>query len=346
MDRLRALLIGCGRIGAFTPQRVREASPTHLLPYSHLDAMLACPEITVVGACDVNRDNLSRLTELYGISSTHTELSSALRRCSPHIVSVATRSDVRVELLDAALQHGVNGIYVEKPFSNSLVESGRILKEIEAQNVKLAYGTSRRYNAGFRYGRNLVRTGRFGGLKSVRTAFPDGLMMWAMPHMVDIALWMLEPPDRIVEAFATSSDLPKALGNYVEQDIFFSLASLRSAQGVECTICLANEASVTLICERATITCTNEGKQVYVEADDGSELTEPDHMMSPTQCGFHELAQAIIKNEPGPMVAGDILHGLEVLWMLGQSAVCGRTISYDALDRDLIFKGLHNGMPA
>lgn len=55
---MRAALIGCGRIGAHTPERLRQTIPAGWLPVSHAEAMLANPGLELVAVCDVNRPQL------------------------------------------------------------------------------------------------------------------------------------------------------------------------------------------------------------------------------------------------------------------------------------------------
>lgn len=346
MTKLRALLVGCGRIGAFTAPRLRQHLSKNLLPYSHLESMLACPNITVAGACDINADNLRKVTQVYGIQDTWTNPSSALTECAPDIVSIATRADARGDLLQACIREGIKGLYVEKPLLHSLVESERILDAIAASNIKLSYGTNRRYNAGFRYCYDLIRSGNFGKLVTVRTVFPDGLMMWAWPHMVDIALCALDPADRIVEAHATAAQRLTAQKDSIEDDIVFTSGQMTSARGIKCFIDIGDARTATFTCENGTIVCADEGLRVNVETRQRAETFEPEHPMSPTQRGFYELAQAVIEDQPGPISPDEILHGMESLWMLGQSVIIGRSVRRDEINRPFVFKALYNGMPA
>jgi len=346
MTKLRALLVGCGRIGAFTAPRLRESLSRNLLPYSHMESMLACPNITVAGACDVNADNLSRMTEVYGLQNTWTDFDSALSECSPDIVSIATRADVRGELLAACISHGVKGLYVEKPFLHSLLESEQFLKAIAASKIKLSYGTNRRYNAGYKYCYDLLRSGHLGKLLKVQTIFPDGLMMWAWPHMVDIALCALDPGDHFVEAYAVSAWPLTALKESIEDDIIFKGGQLKSVQGTQCFFDIGDTRTATFTCENGEIVCAEEGLRVKVRTRKATEIVEPMHIMSPTQRGFYELAEASIEDRPGPISPSDVLHGMEALWMLGQSAILGRNIRRTEIDRAFVFKALYNGLPA
>ncbi len=346
MTRLRALLVGCGRIGAFTAPKLRESLTKNLLPYSHIESMFACLNITVAGACDINADNLRRVTAVYGIQDTWTDFEVALSKCSPDIVSIATRADVRGNLLSACIKHGVKGLYVEKPFLRSLLESARILDAISTSNIKLSYGTNRRYNGGYRFCYDRIRAGDFGKLLKIQTVFPDGLMMWAWPHMVDIALCALAPGDHFAEAYATSTRPLTVQKDSIDDDIIFTGGQMESAQGIQCVFNVGDARSTTFICENGEVVCAEEGLRVTVKTRKGIETFEPPHVMSPTQRGFYELAQATIEDRPGPISPHEILLGMEALWMLGQSAILGRSIRREEINRAFVFNALYNGMSA
>ena len=68
MERLlKGGVIGCGRMGAFTSEKVKKFAPEHYFPLSHTEAILAHNRIKMVGLNDVSKENLLKAGEYYGI---------------------------------------------------------------------------------------------------------------------------------------------------------------------------------------------------------------------------------------------------------------------------------------
>ena len=64
MEKIKAALIGCGRMGAFTSKDVKSYAPKCWFPLSHLEALKTSDSIEIVAISDFSKNNLDRAKKL------------------------------------------------------------------------------------------------------------------------------------------------------------------------------------------------------------------------------------------------------------------------------------------
>jgi predicted dehydrogenase len=131
-------------------------------------------------------------------------------------VVVCLPSAAHADATVAALERGLH-VYVEKPLATSLVDADRVVAAWREAGVVGMTGFNYRFNALYRSARQLLASGRLGGLLAARTVFTlvradvpgwkraradgGGVLLDLASHHVDLARWLLD--DVVVEARAS-----------------------------------------------------------------------------------------------------------------------------------------------
>ena len=108
------------------------------------------------------------------------------RKARPQIVAVCPRHiDAHAEIILAAIEAGVKGIYIEKPFVRTLAEADEIVKLCAEKGVRLAIAHRNRYHPVVDVVKKLVASGEIGELKEVRVRGKQdqrggGLDLWVL----------------------------------------------------------------------------------------------------------------------------------------------------------------------
>jgi predicted dehydrogenase len=187
---LRAALIGCGRIGAFTRPELRKQLGPSWLPLSHLEALLACEDVKVVACCDLDMGAAQRAAAIAGDARSYDDYEKLFARERIDILCVATRTDARLPIMAAALAAGVRGIHSEKPLALSIHDADDLTSKITNAGVAFSYGAVRRYMPIFAQAKKMLDDGQIGRLQSVTARFGLRGLLWTHPHSVDIISYL------------------------------------------------------------------------------------------------------------------------------------------------------------
>jgi|GEM_PF-6699457 len=78
MNKLKAAVIGCGRIGTYTRPELRISLPDGSLPVNHAEAILANEKLQLIALCDINDENMMRASKTYGVAYWFEDISEVL----------------------------------------------------------------------------------------------------------------------------------------------------------------------------------------------------------------------------------------------------------------------------
>ncbi|MBC7261902.1 MAG: Gfo/Idh/MocA family oxidoreductase, partial [Chloroflexi bacterium] len=156
-----AAIVGCGRMGGFIDDEVLDY-PAVVLPYSHAAAYAAIPEVNLVAAADINEETLLRFQQRWNVPKVYIDYREMISEIKPDIISITTQATTHAEIAIYSAEHGVKGIYCEKPMACSLVEAEQIKATCESHGVKFNIGTLRRYHPGYEKIRQLALSGELG----------------------------------------------------------------------------------------------------------------------------------------------------------------------------------------
>lgn len=127
------------------------------------------PGCSIVAVADPVADGLNKAQQRLGVEKGYSDYRQMLKETKPDIVSIAPRHiDQHFDMIMAAMESGVKGLYVEKPFCRDLSEARQIVEICRHKGVKLALAHRNRYHPALRAAQNLIAEGRIGRVMEVR----------------------------------------------------------------------------------------------------------------------------------------------------------------------------------
>ncbi len=192
----RTCLIGCGRMGATIDDEIRDRPDSYLwIPYSHAAACVACDRIEFVAVSDVVAEKAEAIRQRYDVPRCYTDYREMIEREAPDIVCIATRPATHAEMTVFAAEHGVRGIYCEKPLCCSMDEADVMVEAVERHGVKFNYGTQRRYMPQYQKMRELIEAGELGNIQCVIAQYGTSAALWGLTHTSDMLMYLAGDPE-------------------------------------------------------------------------------------------------------------------------------------------------------
>ncbi len=347
-DKLRVALVGCGRIGAYTPAYVRAACPPGWLPLNHAEAITTTPGLELVAVCDKDAARAEATAKEFGTPQWLSDYRKLIEEVRPDLLSIATRTDGRCDIIEFAAAHGVRGIHAEKPLGRSRAECQRALSAIARHDVKFSYGTTRRYMDAYREAKLLLTEGSFGALQQITLEFGRSALLWTHPHSVDLAVFFSDAT-KIEFVQATCAIPPEAItGHIVDADPKVESAFIQFSNGVRATLTSAGGLHTHLAGEHGTLTVGADGSWLEsnhkTTADAAYPLVhkcwQPDASLSGTQRAFAELAAAVRGQCPVGITPEEIALGCDLLFAIVWSSLQGgRRVTLAEVPSDLTITG-------
>ena len=163
--------------------------------YGHgLDRVwLDVPGTRIVAVADADPKGLAAAVKRLGGPKGFADYRRMLDEVKPDLVSVCPRwLDQHCEMVVAAAERGVRGIYQEKPMCRTLAEADRMVAACKKNNVKLAIAHQTRYSQKLPVIRELISSGRLGRILEIRARGKDdsrggGEDLWVLgTHMLNL----------------------------------------------------------------------------------------------------------------------------------------------------------------
>ncbi len=159
--RLRIGLVGCGRVAE----------------ERHLPALARLPEAHVVALADPDTGRMDRLGDRFDIRrryGSHRELIADDRVDAVGVLTpTASHAEIGLAALDAD-RH----LFMEKPLALSREDCDRLVAKSDAADAAVVFCFNLRWHRLIRQARTVVRSGRLGRLKGIRSVYthnrPDG----------------------------------------------------------------------------------------------------------------------------------------------------------------------------
>lgn len=188
-SRLKAAIIGCGRMGAFTSEVMKQHAPACWFPLSHAEAMVAHPALKLAGFADHDLAAARSAAQAFGIDAAFESPQQMLETVRPAVLGIATRTVGRSDLIALAVRSGVRGLHVEKPLCNSMHEWHALGRLLADDQLFVTYGALRRHLPIYRAALARASSGEFGALREVRVQFGAGALFWTQVHAIDLILF-------------------------------------------------------------------------------------------------------------------------------------------------------------
>ncbi len=177
---LRVALIGLGRVA----WRL-ELDQLRNHPCTHLGAWLATPGVEVVAAADCDEEARQQFSEHYPSIRLYSDYSTLLDRERPDLVSLCGYATERCEMVVAACNAGVRGIWCEKAIAASTAECDAIRGAVEEHGVVCAVSFMRRWEKRYRQIGRMLELGAIGAVESINIHF-SGNMLHTGTHAFDL----------------------------------------------------------------------------------------------------------------------------------------------------------------
>lgn len=345
---LRVIVIGCGRIGTHTPEKLRSDLPKGWLPLSHAEAILATDNLQLVGFCDIDEERCSAAARRFGIRSYSVDYKAFIQELKPDVVSIATRTDVRSEIVLFALEQGVLGIHAEKPLCRNLAQAKAIQRKVKATNARLSYGTTRRYMQIYRQAKEMISEGEIGEVVEIAIDHGRGLLFWSHPHAADLLLFF-NPKSHIEFVQSTCLIEPGTIeGDIIDIDPLVENAFVKFSNGVNGIISSAGGMNTRISGTKGNITIGADGSWIRLfkpktqsSAYFLDELPiESNSTISGTRQAFADLSSALLHSTSLGISVEEIVLSQQMLFAMVMSSLeGGRRVWIDEVNESLTVTG-------
>lgn len=183
----RVATVGCGRMGASVRPSVEKWAPLHLRDTSHLSSIRALGIASKLAAADVSFKSLHAAEKEFSLDAIYSDYKEMLRSFSPEILTIATRTPLKSDILSMAIEQGIKAIHVEKPLCNSEVDRQLLSKLFSKEDVFISSGCLRRYALPFQEARDWFNND--GVAQDISFSMGRSPLAWTQFHAIDLALF-------------------------------------------------------------------------------------------------------------------------------------------------------------
>jgi predicted dehydrogenase len=147
---------------------------------------LKIPQTKIVAVADADAKGLAIEAKKLGGVKEYADYKAMLVEAKPDIAAICARHiHEHRDMIVVAIEAGVKGIYIEKPFVRTLAEADEIVKLCAEKGVRLAIAHRNRYHPVLANVKQLVAAGEIGELKEVRVRGKQdqrggGLDLWVL----------------------------------------------------------------------------------------------------------------------------------------------------------------------
>jgi scyllo-inositol 2-dehydrogenase (NAD+) len=347
-EKIRTAVIGCGRMGAVTSDAIRRFAPAAWMPLSHTEAAAAQSDLELIGVCDIVPELCTSAAARFGVPgyADYRELLDALR---PELVTVATRTPERPDIIAAAVAAGARALHLEKPLCNSVAQLTQLeVLLFKDPGLACTFGTLRRYMPIYRRAMALAANADFGGLNQVQVNMGKAPLMWTHPHSIDLLLFLAgdRPVKSVSARFADGS--VEQQGSLIDGDPIVTSVLFEFDDGLSGMIGQTGGCDVILAGNKGTIAVESDGRRLHIRGGEDDDAYWDRHRVeeaggSPggTRLALDRLVEGLNGNVA--QILADkraILSGQRLLLACGQSHLAGgAAINPNELDPDLVITG-------
>lgn len=181
----RAGIVGCGRIGCtFDDEPQRGYVSTHAGGY------VRTPGVELVALADIDEGKLDRYGGKFGVPGRYTDYVQMLEKEQLDIVSVCTWNDTHLDIVRAAVEHGVKAVFCEKPIADSLSAADEMIRLCAEGNVLLMIDHQRRFDRFHQQIAAFLRNGGLGQIQQVTCYYTAGVANTGS-HLFDLLRFYL-----------------------------------------------------------------------------------------------------------------------------------------------------------
>ncbi len=347
---LKAGVIGCGRMGAFTSEKVKKFAPNHYFPLSHTEAILAHNRIKIVGLNDVSNENLLKAGEHYGIKDLFIDFDDFIKQTNPDLICLATRTNIRADLIKKISTYGINHVHLEKPLCNSVNELRELEKIFSEDSRYFTWGAIRRHLTVYKQALQIAESNEYGKLLEIRVNFGAGKLLWTHPHSIDLILWAAgERKLEFVQAKLEELKNPEKTSK-IENDPTILSSTFYFSDNLIANISRGNGMDLVLSCEDADIVVLADGHELLLYSKENGGYSSYKKIeinksnLNGTLAALDHLVKCFDKDQMhialNKKLKKDILKSTEITFAMIQSHLLGsKPISLNDVDEDICILG-------
>lgn len=198
MSGYRVGVIGLSWITSEPPQPGTHPVLGTAVPHTHMTALAAMPNVTVVAGCDISPEAGARFRENWEATwpgvQVYTDFREMLDNHEFDLVCVATPDHLHGEMVREVAARGVPAIFCEKPLSVSLADADAMIAAIEEHGTLVNVNNTRRWVPAYVAAREAIRSGAIGALSQVMISFggPRAMLWRNHAHFLDLASYFAE----------------------------------------------------------------------------------------------------------------------------------------------------------
>lgn len=213
MNRHRVCIIGC------SPGRGRD----------HVRAFVENKDrFEIAGLCDRIPERLTALGQEFGLECLYEDAESMLAEQRPEVLCFVTPPQIRLELIELGIRHGVRAIAYEKPMAESWPDARAIHEAVTAAGVKTIVSHQQKYGRHWQRAKEIIGSGGIGEVQTVE-ASAKGWMLHYATHLMDYSMY-LAGEDRVSWVVGHAHGRGKLEDNHPSPD--YMLARYAFAGGV------------------------------------------------------------------------------------------------------------------
>lgn len=186
-DYTRVAIIGCGLIGTEWDRNAPPDSPV----LTHARAFSQHPRAQLVALCDRDADRARNAAKYWQVPNVYADPKLLFAEQKIDLVVVATPSMVRSQVIEPALDAGVNVLVIEKPLATTLDESLRLVSAITAAGCNSIVNYSRNWDPSIRDIQKKILSGKMGRIQRVIATYGKGLGNNAS-HLIDLTSFLCD----------------------------------------------------------------------------------------------------------------------------------------------------------
>ena len=154
----------------------------------HAEAVAKNPRFKLVGLCDISLERIESARQKFGVEKVNTDAAQLLADTRPDVFIFCTLPQIRLPLIQAGVDAGVQLIAFEKPVAMSMNEGLAMFDLLRKTGVKSVVSHQHRYGAHYQKVKEIISSGALGRVHTVY-GHATGWMMHMMSHMVDYTSW-------------------------------------------------------------------------------------------------------------------------------------------------------------
>jgi predicted dehydrogenase len=344
---MKVLLIGCGRMGSNTSESLKLQLPLGWLPLDHLSAIQSENEFELIGICDSNIEMLCTIANRFNIKILYTSYKDAIKETKPDIISIATRTPGRNEIINYAIANGVKGIHTEKPICNSILQTKAIIEFAKEKAVKLSYGTYRRYHFLYKQIKELISNGEIGKVIEIQVHHGKSSTLWSQPHAADLIVFFANTVE-IEYIQGSCEDSKQCINNVLDGDPIINFGFIKFKNGINGLITSSDGYDTIISGESGKIIIRADGSEafLYKKTPDSylmkinKVFSGKEEALSGTQQAFKELILDIKGLNNNNINLNEIFASQQILFGLVQSHLSeGKKVFVSEIKPDLFITG-------